>query len=102
MKLVLEQAQQPDFAQAFGLPKPLSCGISEVAIKARVDVLYASVYSKLDAKLAADAAALEKSKAADVAKEEAVIQKTPGELPDKLVHKSATESSWLPHPCHVR
>ena len=87
---VLTQAAQPDLAESFGLPKPLTTPISAATIKGRVDELYASIYGKLNAKLAADKAASDKSKVVDDANLAAIAAKTPGELLNQLVQQSVS------------
>ena len=82
---VLAEASKPDLAETFGLPKPITARICPSAVSKRVDELYASIYSKLDAKLRADEAAASKSASATLAADADILKATPGQLLDQLV-----------------
>ena len=84
---VVTEASQPELAEEFGLPKPITSQISGLAIQARVDQLYKGIYEKLNAKLLADKAASDKSQRDELEGSSALPATSPDELLEKIVDK---------------
>jgi len=86
---VLDEAAQPELAEALGLPRPLTRVVSQPAIQARVDALYEKTYAALTVKLKSDQdAAIKSEQTRDEELKRLSERKSPGDVLQSLVKDS--------------